>query len=81
MTLDLIGRRWPDGRVDVVLERAGERANTAHWEVVSAERLRLARAEQEARQRAYAEQERLAAWAPRDRDEHGNLDVYEQGRV
>ncbi len=81
MRLDLIGRRWPDGREGVVLERAGEHADPAHWDVVSAERLRLAREEQATRQRQYADEERRASLQPRDRHEDGTLDICEQGRV
>ena len=81
MMLDLIGRRWPDGREGVVLERAGEHADAAHWDVVSAERLRLARAEQAARHRQYADEERRASLQPRDQHDDGTPDWLESERV
>lgn len=75
-----IGRRWPDGRVGIVLERAGEHVDPEHWTRVSAERLRQARQEADARHRQYADEERRAIWR-RDVDELGIFDPTEQGRV
>ncbi len=81
VALFCIGRRWPDGRVGIVVERAGEHVDPAHWQVVKGERARRADAEREAAHRQYADEERRAMYGRRDVDEHGNLDVLEQDRV
>lgn len=81
IALFCIGRRWADGRVGVVLERAGEHVDPEHWTRVSAERLRQAREEADARQRQYAMEEGTGMWRRRDMDEHGAFDALEQSRV
>lgn len=76
-----IGRRWPDGRVGIVVERAGEHVDPAHWQVVKDERARRADAEREAAHRQYADEERRAMYGRPDIDELGVPDYGEQGRI
>lgn len=80
--LDWIGRRWPDGRPDLVLERVGERVDAEHWCAVSRARLEEAHREAMARHAAWAAEEQRHTRGMRpDMDAWGVFDALEQGRV